>query len=51
MKKDTSLYLNYKGMSNLIDTSNNNNHAGIKRMEASEKAEAVLKVINDYRMY
>ena len=51
MKKDTSLYLNYKDMSNLIDTSNNNNHAGIKRMEASEKAEAVLKVINDYRMY
>ena len=51
MKKDTSLYLNYKDMSNLIDTSNNNNHAGIKRMEASEKAEAVLKVLNDYRMY
>lgn len=38
-------------MSELIDTANSNNHAGIKRMEASEKAEAVLKVINDYRMY
>ena len=59
MKKDTSLYLNYKDMSNLmtdnqknlIDTTNQNNHAGLKRLEASEKAEAVLKVINDYRMY
>lgn len=51
MKKDTSLYLNYKGMSELIDTTNKNNHAGLKRLEASEKAEAVLKVINDYRMY
>ena len=38
-------------MSELIDTNNLNNHAWIKRMEASEKAEAVLKVINDYRMY
>lgn len=38
-------------MSNLVDTSNLNNHAGIKRMEASEKAEAILKVINDYRIY
>lgn len=38
-------------MSNLIDTNNQNNHAGLKRLEASEKAEAVLKVINDYRMY
>lgn len=36
---------------NLIDTTNQNNHAGLKRLEASEKAEAVLKVINDYRMY
>lgn len=51
MKKGTSLYLNYKGMSQLIDTNNLNNHAWIKRMEASEKAESVLKVINDYRMY
>ena len=51
MKKGTSLYLNYKGMSNLVDTTNLNNHAWIKRMEASEKAESVLKVINDYRMY
>lgn len=38
-------------MSELIDTTNQNNHAGLKRLEASEKAEAVLKVINDYRMY
>ena len=51
MKKSTYLFLNRNDMSQLIDTSNLNNHAGIKRMEASEKAEAVLKVINDYRMY
>ena len=38
-------------MSELIDTTNQNNHAGLKRLEASEKAEAVLKVINDYRVY
>ena len=38
-------------MSQLIDTNNLNNHAWIKRMEASEKAESVLKVINDYRLY
>ena len=38
-------------MSELIDTTNQNNHAGLKRLEASEKAEAVLKIINDYRMY
>lgn len=35
----------------LVDVNNQNNHAWIKRMEASEKAESVLKVINDYRMY
>ena len=51
MRKSTYLFLNRNDMSQLIDTSNLNNHAGIKRMEASEKAEAVLKVINDYRMY
>ena len=38
-------------MSQLIDVTNQNNHAGLKRLEASEKAEAVLKVINDYRVY
>lgn len=35
----------------LVDVNNQNNHAWIKRMEASEKAESVLKVINDYRLY
>lgn len=34
-----------------MDSSNTNNHAGIERREASEKAEALLRVINDYRMY
>ena len=35
----------------MLDTNNQNNHAGIERQENSEKAEALLKVINDYRMY
>ena len=34
-----------------MDSSNTNNHAGIERREASEKAEALLKVINEYRVY
>ena len=34
-----------------MDSSNTNNHAGIERREASEKAEALLRVINEYRMY
>ena len=34
-----------------MDATNTNNHAGIERREASEKAEALLRVINDYRMY
>ena len=34
-----------------MDSSNTNNHAGIERREASEKAEALLRVINDYRVY
>ena len=34
-----------------MDATNTNNHAGIERREASEKAEALLKVINDYRVY
>ena len=38
-------------MSGLIDTTNLNNHASVKRLEASEKADAVLKVINEYRLY
>ena len=38
-------------MAELIDVNNTNNHAGIERREASEKAEALLKIINDYRMY
>lgn len=38
-------------MAELIDKTNTNNHAGIERREASEKAEALLKVINDYRVY
>ena len=38
-------------MAEFMDSSNTNNHAGIERREASEKAEALLRVINDYRMY
>ena len=35
----------------IIDVSNKNNHASIERLEASEKAEAILRVINEYRVY
>lgn len=35
----------------LVDATNQNNHAGIERQENSEKAEALLKIINDYRVY
>lgn len=35
----------------IIDISNTNNHAGIERREASERAEAILKLINEYRVY
>jgi len=35
----------------LVDATNSNNHAGIERQENSEKAEALLKIINDYRVY
>lgn len=38
-------------MAGFINTENNNNHAGVERREASEKAEALLRVINDYRVY
>ena len=38
-------------MAGFIDKGNNNNHAGVERREASEKAEALLRVINDYRVY
>ena len=38
-------------MAGFIDKENTNNHAGVERREASEKAEALLKVINEYRMY
>lgn len=38
-------------MADFIDTTNSNNHAGIERREASEKAEALLRVINEYRIY
>lgn len=38
-------------MADFIDTTNSNNHAGIERREASERAEAILRVINDYRIY
>ena len=38
-------------MAEFMDATNTNNHAGIERREASEKAEALLKVINDYRVY
>ena len=35
----------------MLDTDNKNNHAGVERREASEKAEALLRVINEYRVY
>ena len=38
-------------MADFIDKTNSNNHAGIERREASERAEALLKVINEYRLY
>lgn len=38
-------------MAGFINTENNNNHAGVERREASEKAEALLRVINEYRVY
>ena len=38
-------------MADFIDLENTNNHAGIERREASERAEALLKLINEYRVY
>lgn len=38
-------------MAGLINTENKNNHAGVERREASERAEALLGVINEYRVY
>ena len=35
----------------IIDIQNKNNHAWVERREASERAEALLKVINEYRIY
>ena len=35
----------------ILDASNKNNHAGVERREASEKAEVILKLINEYRLY
>ena len=38
-------------MSDFINLENKNNHAGVERREASERAEAILKLINEYRLY
>lgn len=38
-------------MANLIDLSNSNNHAGVEKREATEKAEQLLAIINEYRVY
>ena len=38
-------------MAEFIDIQNKNNHAGVERREASEKSEALLRVINEYRVY
>ena len=35
----------------MLNADNKNNHAGVERREASDKVEALLKVINDYRLY
>lgn len=34
-----------------MDLENKNNHAAAKRAENSEKAEAIIKMINEYRVY
>ncbi|MBQ5473805.1 MAG: hypothetical protein IIT65_03710 [Lachnospiraceae bacterium] len=44
------LDVNNKNLS-ILDASNKNNHAGVERREASERAEALLKLINEYRVY
>ena len=38
-------------MADFINLENKNNHAGVERREASERAEAILKLINEYRIY
>lgn len=38
-------------MADFINLDNKNNHAGVERREASERAEALLKLINEYRVY
>ena len=38
-------------MADLINTDNKNNHAWVERREASERAEALLRIINEYRVY
>jgi hypothetical protein len=38
-------------MADFINLENKNNHAGVERREASERAEALLKLINEYRVY
>lgn len=38
-------------MAEFLDATNKNNHAGVERREASERAEALLGVINEYRVY
>lgn len=38
-------------MAEFLDVNNKNNHAGVERREASERAEAILKLINEYRVY
>jgi len=38
-------------MAGIVDLNNKNNHAWVERREASERAEAILKLINEYRVY
>lgn len=38
-------------MAEFLDATNKNNHAWVERREASERAEALLKLINEYRVY
>ena len=38
-------------MADFINLDNKNNHAGVERREASERAEALLRLINEYRVY
>lgn len=48
----SSFFIFYKKRMGLVDTTNiQNNHAGIERIQESEKAQALLKLVVDYRTH